>query len=89
METQSGESGPARRTSLNPASKPHIKATSYDGFSSWDDYRAHFDLVAELNGWEPRTRAIYLADSLQGPARATLGYIDSAKKTDFEALLKH
>lgn len=86
-ETNSGESGPAPRTSQNSlAAKPHIKPTPYDGSSSWDDYRAQFDLVAELNGWEPRTRAIYLAASLQGTARATLGDLDSAKRTDFEAL---
>ena len=39
-ETQSGASGPAHRTSLNPEAKPHIKPSPYDGSSSWDDYRA-------------------------------------------------
>lgn len=66
--------------------KPHIQPTPYDGSSSWEDYHAQFDIVAELNGWETHTRAIYLAASLQGPARATLGDLDTTKRTDYEAL---
>ena len=41
-----------------------------------------------INGWETCTRAIYLTASLQGPTRATLGDLDTTKRTDYEALTK-
>lgn len=84
----------AQQPSLPPAptpalsTKPRIRPSPYDGVSSWDDYRAQFELVAELNGWDGRTKAIYLAASLQGPARATLGDLDSSKRKDFSALIE-
>ena len=71
-----------------PSTKPHVRPSPYDGVSSWDDYRAQFELVAELNGWDGRTKAIYLAASLQGPARAILGDLDSSKRRDFSALIE-
>ena len=68
--------------------KPRIRPSPYDGVSSWDDYRAQFELVAELNRWDNRTKAIYLAASLQGSARATLGDLDPRKRKDFSALIE-
>ena len=44
--------------------------------------------MAELNGWDSCTKAIYLAASLQGPARAILGNLDSNKRKDFSALIE-
>ena len=80
---------PVPQTTPHPAiTKPHIRPTPYDGISSWDDYRAQFELVAELNSWDCRTKAIYLAASLQGPARATLGDLDPTKRSDFSALME-
>jgi len=78
---------PQSRTS-SPGNKPRIRPSHYDGVSSWDDYRAQFELVAELNGWDGRTKAIYLAASLQGQARATLGDLDPSKRKDFSALVE-
>ena len=71
-----------------PSTKPHIRPSPYDGVSSWDDYHAQFELVAELNGWDGRTKAIYLAASLQGPAHAILGNLDSSKRRDFSVLIE-
>ena len=80
-DSKSEKSCPVSQKPHNPlGTKPHIRPTQYDG------YRAQFDIVAELNGWETRTGAIYLAASLQGPAHATLGDLDATKRTDHEAL---
>ena len=68
--------------------KPLIRPSLYDGVRSWDDYRAQFEPVAELNGWDSCTKAIYLAASLQGPTHATLGDLDSRKRTEFVALVE-
>lgn len=68
--------------------KPRIRASPYHGVSLWDDYRTQFELVAELNHWDNRTKAIYLAASQQGPARATLGDLDPSKRKEFSALIE-
>ena len=36
-----------------------VKAAIFDGTGSWKDYRAHFDAVAELNGWSPVEKGLY------------------------------
>ena len=36
-----------------------VKAATFDGTGSWKDYRAHFDAVAELNGWSPVEKGLY------------------------------
>ena len=81
LSTSQGKPAPA-------GTKPRIRPTAYDGVSSWDDYRAQFELVAELNGWDDQTKAIFLAASLQGPARAILGDLDPSKRRDFLALIE-
>ena len=86
-DSKSDKSCPVSHKPHNPlGTKPHIRSTPYDGSSSWDHYCAQFDVITELNGWEIRTRAIFLAASLQGPAHATLGDLDATKRTDYEAL---
>ena len=83
------EQGNARMPAIGTAptgAKPRIRPTPFDGMSSWDDYRAQIDLVAELNGWDSGTKAIYLAASLQGPARTTLGDLDPNGRRDLDAL---
>ena len=89
-KNKSGAQGPflLQSPTPSPGNKPHIRPSPYDGVSSWDDYRTQFELVAELNGWDGRTKAIYLAASLQGFTRTTLGDLDSSKWKDFSALIE-
>ena len=70
------------------STKPHIRPSPYDGVSSWDNYGAQFELVPELNGWDGRSKAIYLAAYLQGPALAILGDLDSSKRRNFSMLIE-
>ena len=53
----------------------------------WDNFHAQFEFVAELNGWDGCTKAIYLAASLQGPVHATLGDLHPSKWNDFSVLI--
>lgn len=55
--------------------------------SSWEDYLVQFELLAELNGWSAREKAIYLAANLRGAAQAVLGDLDITKRRDFTALI--
>ena len=52
-----------------------IKPATYDGTSSWVDYKAHFDVCAELNGWSEKEKGMYLAVSLRGQAQGVFGNI--------------
>ena len=42
-----------------------VKPATFDGTGSWLDYRAHFDAVAEINGWSNTEKGLYLAVSHQ------------------------
>ncbi|KAK3715626.1 hypothetical protein QZH41_008068 [Actinostola sp. cb2023] len=58
---------------IQPATaRPKVRPTTYDGSSSWEDYAAQFQLVAEINNWDYVTKASYLAISLSGPALSYL-----------------
>ena len=67
-------------------SKLSIKPTSFDGSTSWEDYKAQFDLIAELNHWDAGTKSIYLAASLKGPAQGILGDLEDAQRRDLPTL---
>ena len=43
-----------------------IKPATFDGSTSWSDFRAHFEVCAELNCWSAREKGMYLAVSLRG-----------------------
>ena len=51
------------------------------------DYRAHFDAVAEINGWSQVEKGLYLAVSLRGQAQGVFGNISNQSK-DYEKLVK-
>ena len=66
--------------------KPLISPAPFDGKSAWDDYRVQFELIADLNGWDEATKAIYLAASLQGSAQAILADLDGYARRNYRAL---
>ena len=66
---------PGARPRTPTASVARTKAPVYDGTSSWADYLLQFEMVAELNGWEERSMAMYLATNLRGAAQSVLGIL--------------
>ena len=66
--------------------KPLITPAPYDGKTSWDDYQVQFELIAELNGWNTSTMAIYLAASLSGCAQAVLTDLDASSRRNYKDL---
>ena len=64
-----------------------IKPATFDGSGNWLDYKAHFDVCAELNGWTEKEKGMYLAVSLRGQAQGVFGNIVS-KSHDFTELVK-
>jgi len=67
--------------------KPRVRPSLYNGSTPWEDYKAQFELVAEINGWDRRTTAAYLAVSLSGPAQAVLGDLDKTRRTSYTDLI--
>ncbi|KAH3842691.1 hypothetical protein DPMN_116195 [Dreissena polymorpha] len=50
-------------------------AATYDGKSSWYDYKAHFETCVEINQWDFNDKLLYLVVSLRGQAQGVLGNI--------------
>jgi len=67
--------------------KPRVRPSQYNGSTSWEDYKAQFELVADLNQWDKRTKAAYLAVRLSGQAQAVLGDLDKAQRTSYTDLV--
>ncbi|VDI66497.1 Hypothetical predicted protein [Mytilus galloprovincialis] len=64
-----------------------IKPQIYDGSDDLEEYLTQFDLLAEINDWDPKTKALLLASSLSGSARAILNEITDRERHDFECLV--
>lgn len=64
-----------------------IKPATFDGSGSWLDYKAHFDVCSQLNGWTENEKGMYLAVSLRGQAQGVFGNIVS-KSHDYSELVK-
>ena len=47
------------------------------------DYEAKFEMIAKLNGWDVRAKAIFLAVSLDGSARLDLAGMRAGERFDF------
>lgn len=75
----------SRNTAQFPG-KANVTPPQYDGSTSWDDYAVQFELIAELNNWPEAAKALYLAASLKGQARAILSDLDSSRRRSYRAL---
>ena len=63
------------------------KPATFDGLTSWIDYKSHFEICAELNQWSDTEKGMYLAVSLRGQAQGVLGNLPERLKRDYYSLL--
>ena len=63
--------------------KNFMKPATFDGSSSWMDYKSHFDMCAELNGWTHDQKGLYLGVSLRGLAQGVVGNLPTKDQKDF------
>ena len=68
---------------VNHSRPKEIKPATFDGKNSWIDFRSHFDICAELNGWSEQEKGMHLAVSLRGSAQSILGNLHGNSKKDF------
>jgi hypothetical protein len=65
-----------------------VKAATYDGTSSWLDYRSHFDACSRINQWSENENGLYQAVGLRGQAQGILGDLSIDKQQDYKSLVK-
>ena len=71
-----------RRGEYSANSRPKMQPKRYDGKGPWEDYRIHFETVANINGWDDEDRAHFLLASLDDEARSSLVELNQQGKLD-------
>ena len=79
-----------KKETVEPGKKSGFitKPATFDGSTSWIDYRSHFDMCSELNNWTVMQKGLYLGVSLRGLAQGVLGNLPVEDQKEFEALSK-
>ena len=83
INAEQKDENPALRKALSTKIKP----ATFDGSGNWLDYKAHFEVCTELNGWTQHEKGMYLAVSLRGQAQGVFGNIAN-KSHDYTELIK-
>jgi hypothetical protein len=65
-----------------------MKPSPYGGLTPYEDYRVQFQMVAELNGWNESSKALYLAGCLSKSARSVLSDMTPEDRYSYEKLDK-
>jgi hypothetical protein len=63
------------------------KPATYDGTTEWRDYLVQFEMVAELNRWDERTKALELATNLRGTAQGVLSDLRPEYRVNYKHLV--
>ena len=63
-----------------------IRPGMFDGTTPWEDYKAQFEVIADLHNWSPAVMAMCLAASLKGDAQAVLSDLDVAARRDYQSI---
>ena len=82
-------SNPDTSSAQSTAFKPPVtvKPATYDGSTSWLDYKSHFEACAALGTWSEQEKALYLAVSLRGQAQTVLGNLPQDVPRHYEDLV--
>ncbi|CAG2186668.1 unnamed protein product [Mytilus edulis] len=71
----------------NSGNVGYTKPNSYDGKSNWSDYKVHFEIVAQLNGWSSEIKALKLISCMQNEALAAIGDINTNCPPSYSELI--
>ncbi|KAK3083081.1 hypothetical protein FSP39_013432 [Pinctada imbricata] len=64
-----------------------VKPATYDGTTSWLDYKSHFDACAKLGKWSEEEKGLYLSVSLRGLAQGILGNLTTDDQLKYKELV--
>ena len=65
--------------------KPQNFTGSDDDF---EDFLTQFEITSEINGWDYKSKSLYLANSLTGAARALLNELTTEQRRDYQSLVQ-
>jgi hypothetical protein len=65
-----------------------VKSDKFDGSTSWVNFKSHFKICAELNGWTLTEKGMYLAVALRGQAQSILGNLPTEDRCNYTLLSK-
>lgn len=66
---------------------PNIKPATYDGTTSWLDYKSHFEACAKLGKLENRKRLVPFFFILRDSAQGVLGNLSDGRKMNYKELV--
>ena len=78
----------SRVRNVDTKSRGKLKPQTYDGGDDLDEYLTHFNLVAELNGWDYETKSLFLASSMIGATRTLLCELEPRLQRDYDAIVR-
>ena len=73
------------RTAISNSKK--VKASSFDGSGSVEDYLVQFEVVALANGWTDGDKGEMLASLLRGPAVSALAHLPAHLRLHYDSLV--
>ena len=68
--------------------RKEVTPDKFSGKMPWADYRRHFEVCKELNGWSDQDAGQYLATRVQGPALKVLSTLTPGEPISYRELVK-
>lgn len=90
MKATNSSAGPSLRTS-NTRADNFIKLkprTCTGPDEDFEDFLTQFEITAEINGWNYRSKSLYLANCLTGAARALLNELNDIQRREYQCLVQ-
>lgn len=66
---------------------PNIKPATYDGTTSWLDYKSHFKACIKLGKWDETEKGLYHSVSLRHSAQGVLGNLSDGREMNYKELV--
>ena len=74
------------RSQIFSQKRNFVKCSTFDGTSSWSDFKSHFEVCAELNGWSVHEKGMHLAVSLRGNAQGVLSNLPANDQHNYDEM---
>ena len=66
-----------------------LKPQNFSGTDDdFEDFLTQFEITSEINGWDYKSKSLYLANCLTGVARALLNELTAEQRRDYQSLVQ-
>ena len=66
-----------------------LKPQNFSGTDDdFEDFLTQFEITSEINGWDYKSKSLYLANCLAGVARALLNELTAEQRRDYQSLVQ-